>query len=94
MASISYPEEAAGSFQNAVIHLRGYTVAITLDEKDNPDPFDAEIIGPDFDADNYYAVRFRLLDEESGEAVGDTLSGVVKNISICRGFVKEEPWWC
>jgi hypothetical protein len=78
---IRFTGESAETFANTLQHFAGYTVEI-VSEDDDVAPFDATLIGSAPHTGDYFGVDYRDFDEDTGEAVGDVKSIIVKELRI------------
>lgn len=80
---IAFNGEAYETFQNVLARLSGLVVEVTPEDGEQYDlPFDAQLIGPDLDAEWGDTVRVRSWNEDTADAEGDPFSIRAKRILV------------
>jgi hypothetical protein len=80
---IEFSAEAGDSYNTAVVHLAGYVADVTsFDADDKQVEQCVSIIGPDYDAGWYGAIRVRAFNEDTGEAEGGVFTLVAERIVV------------
>lgn len=80
---IGISPEAVDTQSRLLNELSGYTVTVTPDSAYHDlEPFDAELIGPDYDGTDTDAILVRRWNEEKDEATGEPISIIATEIEV------------